>query len=297
MYPKIVVFIALSLQLNFGFAKEVLLSHKGLVLNAELELVPGKTLADGVILITHGGLAHRNMETLINLRTLLHDSGYNTFAINLSLGISNRRGMYDCQLTHRHTNEDAIAEMDLWIDWLQQQGAKNIGLLGHSRGGAQTALFVADGNKTAVRFVLLLAPATKENGAEGYDRRYGQKLAPLLSRAQQLVNEDKGEYALGHVNMMFCRNTKVSAESFVSYYTPSPRLDTPSLLPKIKKPTLIVIAGDDEVVIGLDKKLMTLPSQKYVNIKTIEGSDHFFRDLNMDEVVEEIDAFVTGLSQ
>ena len=42
-------------------AKEVTLRHKGLTLNANLELVAGKTLADGVILITHGGLAHRDM--------------------------------------------------------------------------------------------------------------------------------------------------------------------------------------------------------------------------------------------
>jgi len=43
-------------------AKEVTLRHKGLTLNANLELAAGKTPADGVILMTHGGLAHRDME-------------------------------------------------------------------------------------------------------------------------------------------------------------------------------------------------------------------------------------------
>ena len=49
---------------NPALAAEVTLPYKGLTLNADLTLAPGKTLADGVILITHGSLAHRDMEML-----------------------------------------------------------------------------------------------------------------------------------------------------------------------------------------------------------------------------------------
>ena len=52
-------------------AKEVTQTHKGLTLNANLELAAGKTLADGVIVITHGSLAHRGMEIISYLQSNL----------------------------------------------------------------------------------------------------------------------------------------------------------------------------------------------------------------------------------
>ena len=77
------------------FAQEVTTSHHTLTLNAELKLAEGSTLADGVLLITHGTLAHNKMELIATLQDLLTDAGINTLAINLSLGIDNRHGMYD----------------------------------------------------------------------------------------------------------------------------------------------------------------------------------------------------------
>ena len=64
-------------------AKEVTLRHKGLTLNANLELAAGKTVTNGVILITHGGLAHRDMEIVTYIQNLLvQEKDYNTRAIN-----------------------------------------------------------------------------------------------------------------------------------------------------------------------------------------------------------------------
>ena len=51
--------IALGITAIAAEAKEVTFQHKGLTLNANLGLAVDKTLADGVILITYGGLAHR----------------------------------------------------------------------------------------------------------------------------------------------------------------------------------------------------------------------------------------------
>ncbi len=59
-------------------ADEVTLRHKGLMLNASLDLAAGKQLTDGVMLITHGGLAHRDMEIITALQTLLKQKGYST---------------------------------------------------------------------------------------------------------------------------------------------------------------------------------------------------------------------------
>lgn len=275
-------------------AAEVLLPHKGLTLNANLALATGKHLADGAILITHGGLAHRDMELVTALQNQLTQKGYNTLAINLSLGVDGRHGMYDCAVTHRHRNDDAAEEIGLWVDWLKQQGAKRVTLLGHSRGGAQTALYVAEKNPAIVQAVVLMAPAIRENTDPAeYQRRFQQPLAPALAQAQKLIKAGKGNTALTHVGLLTCANTTATADAFASYYDQSPKLDTPSLLPKLHKPTLILVAGSDEVVVGLDKKkLASIADGKQLQMKVIEGADHTFRDLYTDDAVDAIDAFL-----
>ena len=45
-------------------AKEVKIKHGDLTLNANLNLAPGKSLADGIVLMLHGTLAHKDMELI-----------------------------------------------------------------------------------------------------------------------------------------------------------------------------------------------------------------------------------------
>ena len=277
-------------------AKEVTLRHQGLTLNADFQLAAGKQPADGVVLITHGGLAHRGMESIVYLQRLLNEKGYSTLAINLSLGVDNRHGMYDCQVTHRHRNEDAVSEIGTWVDWLKKQGAKHVTLLGHSRGGSQTALYAAEQDSALVKAVVLLAPAIAENTAAAtYLQRSKKPLAPVLEKARQLIKAGKGSAVLEQVGLLTCSDTSATADSFTSYYGQDPRLDTPYLIPKIKKPTLVVVAGDDEVVVGLDKKVAPLADGKRVHLKVIEGADHLLRDLYSDDDVDAIAAFLKGV--
>jgi pimeloyl-ACP methyl ester carboxylesterase len=283
-------------------AKEVTLRHKGLTLNASLELAAGKKLADGVILITHGGLAHRDAETIAALRGQLNQKGYSTLAINLGLGLDKRHGMYDCQITHRHRNTDAAEEIGLWVDWLKRQGTQGMVLLGHSRGGAQTALYASAPHNAPhnapVKAVVLMAPAIRENtDAEEYQRRFNKPLAPVLAQAQKLVAAGKGDTVLEHLGLLNCPDTSATANAFVSYYGPSPGLDAPSLIPKIAQPTLVVVAGGDEVVVNLGQKVAPLADGRRVQVKMIDGADHFFRDLYTDEAVEIIDVFVRTFLQ
>lgn len=163
------VVVGVTVLFNAAFADEVSLPYKNLKLNADLTLAQGKKVADGVVLVTHGTLAHRDMEMLVAMRNLLRDKGFNTLAINLGLGIDNRRGMYDCKLTHRHQHDDAVREIDAWVTWLKSQGATRIALLGHSRGGAQTAHYAAEHDNPLVKAVVLMAPAIADNAsAAGY---------------------------------------------------------------------------------------------------------------------------------
>lgn len=274
-------------------AAEVTLRHRGVTLNAELELAAGKTLADGVLLITHGALAHRDMEIVTALRSGLQQKGHSTLAINLSLGLDRRHGMYDCTVTHRHRNADAAEEIGLWVDWLTRQGAQRIALLGHSRGGAQTALYAAQHPAASVKAVVLMAPATRENSdAAEYQRRFGKPLAPVLAQARKYVAAGKGDAVLRRVGLLSCADAWVTAGTFVSYYGEPQQVDAPALIPRVGKPTLVIVAGSDEVVIGLDRKIAPLVNGERLQMKVIDGADHFFRDLYADESVDAIDAFL-----
>jgi len=284
--------VGISLAAGLAHANEVTLPYKGLTLNANLDLATGKTPADGMILITHAGLAHRGMEVITSLQSLFKERGYSTLAINLSLGLDNRHGMYDCKVTHRHHYIDAADEIGAWMEWLKKQDVKSVTLLGHSRGGAETALYAAEVDNPLVKTVVLLAPDTREtNDATAYQQRYHKPLAPVLGAAQKLVKAGKGGTVLEHTDFLYCPDTSVTAETFVSYYGPDPRLDTAYLIPKIRKPMLVVLAGNDEVLVN-NKKFKPLATGTRIQIKVIDGAGHFFRDLYADDAVDAITAFL-----
>lgn len=277
-------------------AEEITLPYKGLGLNANYELAAGKAKSDPTILLLHGALAHNGMEIMSYLQKLFKERGYNTLAINLSLGLDKRHGMYDCKITHRHRNQDAVDEIGAWVDWLKTQGVQHVAVFGHSRGGAQVALSAVEHPSPLVQAYILLAPATQANNDPAeYQKRTNKLLSTTLNKAQKLVKAGKGSTVLNGVGIMQCNDTQATAESFVSYFADLDKLDTPTLLKKIAKPTLVFAGSADEVVSGLDKKVAPLADGKRIQFKLIEGADHFFRDLYADDVADSTAAFLNGL--
>lgn len=179
-------FILLALLLSSpATAEEVTIEYKGLTLNAEYAPGDGASVDDRLILIVHGTLAHNAMETIANLSAILNERGLNTLAINLSLGVDNRHGMYDCAVPHRHTHLGALGEIDAWITWAQEQGSGPITLFGHSRGGNQVAQYTTGGGASRLERVVLMAPATwnEKEAAAGYEKNHGTPLGAKLAEA------------------------------------------------------------------------------------------------------------------
>lgn len=275
--------------------ERVTLDHGGLTLNANLELAQGKTLADGVVLLTHGTLAHNKMEIIVALQTLLRERGHNSLAINLSLGVNDRASaMYDCATPHTHRESDATAEIAAWIGWLKAHGATGITIAGHSRGGAQTAAYAAAEPDSAVERVVLIAPATwtAESAGAGYENTYKTPLAPLLEKAATLVASGKGSEMLANIGILYCPGTSASAAAFTSYYQADPRHDAPGQLPAIKLPVLVIAGGDDQVVKGLPERVEPLADGQKLRLEVIEGADHFFQDFFAEEAADNIAAFI-----
>jgi len=293
-----ILFALLTLLLSTGvMAESITLKHQGLNVTANLETSGDNWQQGPVLLMTHGTLAHNKMEIMEALQSVFLDRGYSSLAINLSLGLSDREGMYDCAVTHTHKHTDAVDEIGLWFDWLKKQGVKEVVLLGHSRGGNQTARFAATHDSSLVKGVILIAPQTWSEEAENkdYEKRYGKPLAPILAKAQKLVAEGKGDTVLKPVDFIYCPDTAATAAAFVSYYRPDPDMDTPTVLKRIKKPVMVFAGSADTVVADLKPKMQKLEGQKNVQFAIIDGADHFFRDLYAEDLADIAQEFIDGL--
>lgn len=286
--------ITLALGSGAAQAKPVQIEHEDLKLNAELVKAGGSSLEEGVVLMVHGTLAHGQMEIMKGLQNVFKEYGINSLAINLSLGQSDRHGMYDCQDTHRHKHTDALDEIGLWLNWLKSQGAQNITLLGHSRGGNQAAWFAAENDDPQLRRVTLIAPQMWDMKYErkNYQERYGTALQPVFDKAKKLVEQGKGDTLLEKTDFIYCEDTTVSAESFVNYYKDDKRKDTPSLLKQINEPVLVIAGTEDTVVKGLEKRVEPLADGEKVRLEVIQGANHMFRDLYLYDIADQVQVLI-----
>ncbi len=272
-------------------AQPLTLSHDSRRLLATLEVAAGRSLADGVVLIVHGTMGHRDMDVVRRLRAMLGERGHSTLAPTLSLGVDAREGMYDCALPSRHRAEDALAEIGAWVDWVRRQGARRIVLLGFSRGAQQAAWYAATNPRAPIDRVVLMAPIFAGDAAERYAARFGQPLAPLLGRARALVGAGRADELLAGVGFLNCDSTQPSAAALLSYYAPPPPSEPSATLPRTGAPTLVVVAGGDSVVRDLDRRLAAHLDGRH-RLVVVSGADHFFHDLYGEDAADEIDAFL-----
>jgi pimeloyl-ACP methyl ester carboxylesterase len=286
------VFIICLLWLGTVQGEEVKLFHNGLTLNANL-VKTGEWPRGPVVLMLHGTLAHGRMEIMSGLQGMFRERGISSLSINLSLGLDDRASeMYDCPVTHRHRHLDAVAEAAAWYRWLKGQGAENIALLGHSRGGNQMARFAASLEESEVQAVFLVAPSTwnEAAAADGYEKRYGKTLMPMLERARQLVAAGKGAQLLQPVGFIYCPEAAASADAFVSYYEPDDRMHTPNLLSAIRSPVVVFAGSEDRVVANLAESVEPMADGERLWFEVVEGADHFFRDLYSEDLADRVAA-------
>lgn len=270
------------------FATEVSQVSKGITLNANLELASGKVIGKNIILMTHGTLAHGNMEIMSQLQGLFKENELDSLSINLSLGLDNRKGMYDCTTTHTHKHTDAVDEIALWVNWLKKRGVETITLLGHSRGGNQTAWYAAEKADSIINKVILIAPAiwSKEYAVDGYKKQFNADLNTVLAKAERLLKQGKGQTVMKNIGHIYCPGTSVTAESFVSYNRPDNRLHTPSLLKKIKQPVLVIAGSKDKISKNLDMLVAPMVKKGKIDLIVIDGAGHMLRDLYTDDMVD-----------
>ena len=270
--------LALAVAPGMAMAEPVQIKPSLTRLNANLELPPGKTASDGVVVLVHGTLSWYGQETIAALQKNLKAHGLGSLAITLSLGVDDRQRARRCDVTHDYALAGARREIGLWLEWLAGQKVGHVDLLGFSRGGAQVAAIAPE--LPNVRRVVLLAPAfaTSLEQAEIYQRAFGHPLQPEIAEAR------KNPLATRIVDFLTCKQASVLNATFLDGYADLP----PRLAARTGKPTLVIVAGNDEVVPNLAKKL---PSD--VKRVVIDGSGHFFLDLYGEEAADATAKFLT----
>ena len=273
-------------------AEEVTQKFDGLTLNANLEMAEGKDFKNGMVLMVHGYLTHNKMELIRTAQQTLLDNDRSSLAINLSLGIDNRHGFYDCTSPHRHLQEGAVNEIAAWVEWLRSRGVSQVVMMAHSRGANQTMVYAVEQKDPEVTHLLMLAPGSGENIKNLYQQRYGKSLDHTLAIAHRNIEAGRGAELMQDIDLLSCPKTQVTAETFISYYSINKFRQFNAYLPRISIPTLIIVGTLDEYRPNTVNLVKPYIDGKRVQLKVIQNADHFFRDFNMDEAVEASLAFI-----
>ena len=258
------------------FADEVTIESGAYTLNGDIVLGDGQQFSDRFVLIVHGTLAHKDMELIEALQSVFQEVGQNSLAINLSLGIDDRKGFYPCDVLHTHRSGDALSEIGAWMDWLSEQGVEQIALMGHSRGANQVAKYSLQ-NKRSAQVAILLAPPVSDAVAD--------------DSVLQTIDAGSTDDTLEDIDFLHCKKTSVLASSYLSYYGLAANNDTIDLLHNIDVPTLVLSGSQDEVVPALASR-MTEVENSLVTHSDIYGARHFFRDLYTYDVVDSVIEFM-----
>lgn len=277
-------------------AEEVSLDYKGNTLLGTLTMAEGKKMSDGVLLVLHGTLAHKDMEIITALRDLMAERGFSTLTPSLSLGLSNRRGMYDCAVTHTHRHMDAVDEVAVWVNWLKKKRAGSIWVAGHSRGAKQIVQYALGTPDAAVKKVISIAPSVsgRKKLVAGFKRTHKADLSSVLTRAEKLIAEGKGDMVMKGVGILYCPGADVTASSFVGYYGKDLRLNTAKMASGLNLPTLFVGGSEDTVNPGVAAAVKSMVDNKKISVVEVEGAGHFFRDLFGEDVADAISEFIGG---
>jgi pimeloyl-ACP methyl ester carboxylesterase len=265
------------------------ITHGGLRLNGELQTA-GSSPRDGkpIFLIVHGTWAHHGMEIIQALQSILAEYGYPSLAITLSLGLDDRRAPLSCDAPVLARHDGAVAELAAWLEHLKGDGWPSVILAGHSRGGAQAALFQQRNPNPSVQRLLLIAPLVwrPEAVADEYDARSTTALKDLLAAARDAAERGNAE-PMGPHPLLYCDSVRAIPDSFLSYYDTTVPKHTPTLLGGLGVPVDVYLGTEDDLARWRPDDLALAEGRPGITLHDVDGADHFFRDLYLYDVVED----------
>ncbi len=233
----------------------------GIVLAADFR--PGKPQLPALILV-HGFLQTRDFPTVSRLAEGLNAAGYTTLSPTLSLGISRRAKSVACEAVHRHTLEQDVSEIAIWVNWLAQRQPGAIVFIGHSYGSLQGLIYASGKPNPSLRQIIALSLVDTEQHPSNVS------VTVLLADAKARVNRGDTrlvDFAIGH-----CQKFTATPKSYLSYANWD-RKRVLDLSRRSQVPLNVVIGGADN---RMGKGWMESLSGAGVKVDTIKGANHFF---------------------
>lgn len=219
------------------------------------------------ILILHGFSATHNYPTVQSLQDFLSLSGYTTLAPTLSLNIPLRTQPVNCNSLHTHTLDMDKAEVQAWIQWLENQGHKKIILVGHSSGSQTLLEAMMDQAHDSVQ-ALILTSLFYLSGEEIGNKKADQQ------RAEQMLAAGKNSPT--KFNFLFCQNDYLATpESYLSYLTIT-RERVISTLNQVTLPTYVIMGSKDTRYKQVGHHWLDELAATQSQLIMIEGANHFF---------------------
>jgi len=292
---KILLTLSLLFFTTIGFSETNVLHldstylGENLVINANHYTNSGDN--ETVAISIHGTRGFKTMEVISVLSDNLLDLNIDTIAPNISYGVNDRvNDFLSCDMKHLHNQYANIDEIIKWFLFAVEKDYKNIILIGHSRGGQdifqayKKILKLYPGESKKISTIILLAPLADNTDEinNSLQKSHGITIKEFLS---------KDENAFAKINFLNCRNATVKISSFLSYYN-LPRHE--QLIPMLKDidiDTYVFTASEDTFVPKTHSKVSYIRNDN-IKLVQIDGADHFFRDLFLDDVIEKLSDFI-----
>lgn len=248
-------------------------------LTAEADYWPGEAGRPALLLL-HGFLQTREFPTVRRLAESLSEEGFTVLAPSLTLGISRRKQALSCEAMHTHSMSSDADEIQAWTRWLASRSGRAPVVVGHSIAGVQLAAVLESAPALPLERVVLLS-------VTGFEGVPGGRTTALM-REKALQSDDPqgmGSYALG-----FCREYITTPRKLLSYLAwDAARLRSVLLASKVPV-AVIYDSGDDRVDLAWMRELQL----GGVQVRAVEGADHFFDHSHEFALFDEVVSLVDG---
>ena len=295
MIMKILLTLFLLFFTTIGFSQTTVLHldstylEKNLVINANhyTNSMENKTVAISI----HGTRGFKTMEVISVLSDNLLDLNIDTIAPNISYGVNDRvNDFLSCDMKHLHNQYANVDEIIKWFLFAVEKDYKDIILIGHSRGGQdiiqayKKILKLYPGISKKISSLVLLAPLADDTDEINISLQKSHS-----TTISEFLNRDDNAFI--KINFLNCNNATVKISSFLSYYN-LPRDE--QLIPMLKDidiDTYVFTASEDTFVPKTHSKVSYIRNNN-IKLLQIEGADHFFRDLFLDDIIDKLSDFI-----
>ena len=290
-----ILFIIIFLLSEISYAEIRALQEDFLYQNEEIKinanLYTSPSVNKNIIILSHGTRGHQNMEIIKSFSTTLNDNGFDVLTPNYSFGISNRDSIFlPCDIRHTHISEMSIKEIIHWFNYAIKNNYQRIIFAGHSRGGQDTLnayKYIKEYLSNYQEYIdslILLAPLT-DSRQDNFNKILNESNVNLT----ELSKLDKNQFIKS--NFLMCENADVKISSLLSYYDILSEDESIQILLGLNKPVYIFTAMQDSFVPETYERLKEIDKNN-IKLFNIEDSDHFFRDLYLDEIIDYLIEFI-----